>query len=190
MKENGGLGKWQGQWENEHGGLEEEELVFELNNVENQADALHKYERVDITIDSGAGCPVANLADFPGCVVTDSPGSLAGSHFIGPGNEKIMNEGQFEAPMKLEDGRITRSTYQAAKVRHPLMAVSSVNDKGNIVVFDDKGSFIIPGRNTELIRQLRSVIQKVPDKVKLHRKNGVFHMKAWKVKSGFTRQGR
>ena len=70
------------------------------------------------------------------------------------------------------------------------MAVSSVNDKGNLVVFDEKGSFIIPGGNKYLIGQLRTLIQRVPDKVKLHRKNGVFHMKAWKLKSGFTRQGR
>jgi hypothetical protein len=70
------------------------------------------------------------------------------------------------------------------------MAVSSVNDKGNLVVFDGSGSFIIPGTQKELISQLRALIQKVPDKVPLQRKNGVFHMKAWKLKPGFTRQGR
>ena len=70
------------------------------------------------------------------------------------------------------------------------MAVSSVNDKGNMVIFDEKGSFILPGQNKELINQMRSLIQKFTDKVKLHRKNGVFHMKAWKLKSDFTRQGR
>ena len=92
--------------------------------------------------------------------------------------------------MRLDDGRITQSTYQAAQVRKPLMAVSSVNDKGNLVVFDGKGSFIIPGTQKGLIGQLRSLIQKVPDKIPLHRKNGVFHMKSWKLKPGFTRQGR
>ena len=141
-------------------------------------------------MDSGAGAPVANPADFPGCTVTDSPGSLAGQVYIGPGNEKIPNEGQFKLPMRLDDGRMTESTYQAARVRKPLMAVSSVNDKGNMVIFDEKGSFILPGQNKELINQMRSLIQKFTDKVKLHRKNGVFHMKAWKLKSGFTRQGR
>ena len=123
-------------------------------------------------------------------MVIDSPGSLAGQQYVGPGNEKIPNEGQFVVPMLLEDGRHARSTYQAAQVREPLMAVSSVNDKGNLVLFDDKESYIIPGRNKDLIKQLRALVQKVPDKVQLHRKNGVFHMKAWKVKSGFTRQGR
>ena len=141
-------------------------------------------------MDSGAGATVANPDDFPGCVVTDSPGSLAGQLFVGAGNENIANEGQFRVPYRLEDGRVTHSTYQAARVRKPLMAVSSVNDKGNIVVFDEKGSFILPGGNKDLISQLRALVQRVPDKVQPHRKNGVFHMKAWKLKSGFTRQGR
>ena len=78
--------------------------------------------------------------------------------------------------MKLDDGRITESTYQAAKVRKPLMAVSSVNDKGNLVLFDDQNSFIIPGGNKDLVKQIRALVQQVPDKVKLHRKNGIFHM--------------
>ena len=92
--------------------------------------------------------------------------------------------------MRLEDGRMTQSTFQAARVRKPLMAVSSVNDQGNLVMFDEQGSSIIPGGNKNLIRQIRALIQKVPDKVKLHRKNGVFHMNAWKLKPGFTRKGR
>ena len=104
--------------------------------------------------------------------------------------KKIPNEGQFVAPLRLDDGRLTHTTYQAARVRKPLMAVSSVNDKGNLVVFDDQGSFIIPGSNKQLVSKLRDLVQQVPDKVKLHRKNGVFHMKAWKLKPGFTRQGR
>ena len=70
------------------------------------------------------------------------------------------------------------------------MAVSSVNDKGNLVLFDEKGSFIIPGGNKDLINQIRTLVQKVQDKVKLHRKNGVFHMKAWKLKPAFPRQGK
>ena len=109
--------------------------------------------------------------------------------YVGPGNEKIPNEGQFIAPMRLDDGRMTQSIYQAARVRKPLMAVSSVNDKGNVVIFDEKGSFILPSGNKDLINQLRALVQKVPDKVKLHRKNGVFHMRAWKLKPGFPRQG-
>ena len=40
----------------------------------------------------------------------------------------------------------SRVTFQGAKVRKPLLAVSGVIDKGNIVVFDGSGSFIPPGQ--------------------------------------------
>ena len=70
------------------------------------------------------------------------------------------------------------------------MAVSSVNDKGNVVLFDEKGSFILPGTNKDLISRLPALVQQAPDMVKLHRKNGIFHMKTWKLKPGFTQQGR
>ena len=166
-----------------------DQMVLELNNVELNDEEKKKYDRVEITMDSGAGAPVANPDDFPGCTVTDSPGSLSGQVYVGPGNEKIPNEGQFVAPMRLDDGRMTNSTYQAARVRKPLMAVSSVNDRGNLVLFDDQESFIIPGNNKALIAQIRALVKKVQDRVKLHRKNGVFHMKAWKLKPGFARQG-
>jgi hypothetical protein len=70
------------------------------------------------------------------------------------------------------------------------MAVSSVNDKGNLVLFDEKGPFIIPGINKDLVSRLRALVKQAPDKVELHRKNGILDMKAWKLKPGFTRQGR
>ena len=164
--------------------------ALELNNVEMTAEDKLKYDQVDITMDSGAGAPVAHPKDFPGCKVTDSPGSLAGQMFITPDGTKIANTGQFESKVRLDDGRVTKSIYQAVAVRKPLMAVSSVNDKGNVVIFDEKGSFILPGTNKDLIKKLRDLVQQSPDKVELHRKNGIFHMKAWKLKPGFTRQGR
>ena len=141
-------------------------------------------------MDSGAEGPVANPDDFPGCVVTDSPGPLAGQMYMWAGRDNIANQGQFLLPMRLDDGRVVKSTYHVAQARKPLMAVSSVNDKGSSVVFDEKGSFIIPGSNKDLISQLRALFQKMLDKVKLHRKNEVFHMRAWIFELGFTRQRR
>ena len=141
-------------------------------------------------MDSGAGAAVANPKNFPGCEVIDSPGPLAGQMFVGPDGSKIANIGQFDVKVRLDDGRLTKSIYQAVEVRKPLMAVSSVNDRENLVVFDEKGSFILPGTNEDLISRLRALVQQAPDKVKLQRKNGIFHMKAWKLKPGFTREGR
>ena len=107
------------------------EEALELNNVEMTAEDKLKYDQVDITMDSGAGAPVADPKDFPGCEVTDSPGALAGQMFVTPDGTKIANTGQFEAKVRLDDGRVTKSTYQAVAVRKPLMSVSSVNDKGS-----------------------------------------------------------
>ena len=97
--------------------------------------------------------------------------------------------GQLNTQMMLEGGRDGKFTFQGAEVRKPLLAVSSVNDKGNLVLFDSEGSFIIPGTDKGLIQKIRNLVRSVPGKVNLHRKNGVFNMKAWKKTSGFTRPG-
>ena len=60
------------------------------------------------------------------------------------------DNGQFEVKVRLDDGRVTKPTYQAVAVRKPLMAVSSVNDKGNVVIFDEKASFHLPCTNKKL----------------------------------------
>ena len=123
-------------------------------------------------MDSGARVPVADPKDFPGCEVTNSTGSLTGHMFVTPDGTKLPNTGQFVVPPRLDDGRTTKSTYQAVpNVRKPVMASSTVNHNGNVVIFDEKGSFIIPGINKDFIGQIRALIQRVPDKVKLYRKN-------------------
>ena len=69
------------------------QMDIEINNLEMTPEEKKKYDQIDITMDSGAGASVANPKNFPGCTVTDSPGSLAGQHFVGPAGEKICNEG-------------------------------------------------------------------------------------------------
>ena len=91
--------------------------------------------------------------------------------------------------MTLEGVREGRFTFQAAPVRKPLLAVSSVNDKGNVVIFDGDASYIIPGRGSPLVAKLRKLVNDIPGKVKLHRKNGVYNMRAWKPRPVFKRQG-
>ena len=148
------------------------------------------HEPIDITVDSGAGAAVCNPKHFPESALVDSPGSLAGQIFGGPGGEKIPNMGQLKAETLLENGCEGKFVFQAADVISPLLAVSSVNDKGNLVLFDPQGSFIIPAQNQVLINKVRQLVQQMTGKIELHRKNGVYKMKAWRKKSGFTRQGR
>ena len=155
----------------------------------NAFDVEATHEAIDVTVDSGAGAPVCSPKHFPESKVVDSPGSLAGQVFSGAGGEKIPNQGQLRAATILENGSEGHFTFQAADVRKPLLAVSSVNDKGNLVLFDPEGSFILPAHNKALIAKLRQLVRQMTGKVDLHRKNGVYNMKAWRRKPGFSRQG-
>ena len=82
--------------------MEELPPVLELHNFEPSSEERHKYERVDVTMDSGAAVPVADPKQFPGCVMTDSPGSRAGQEFVCLNGSRIPTEGQFTAPMRSE----------------------------------------------------------------------------------------
>ena len=65
----------------------------------------------------------------------------------------------------------SRVTFQGAKVRKPLLAVSPVIDKGNIVVFDGSGSFILP-KSCAGVASVRKAISGVQGRIPLHAKNG------------------
>ena len=63
---------------------------------------------------------------------------------MGPGGEKIEQSVTFHTERHVGSDISSRVTFQGAKVRKPLLAVSQVIDKGDIVVFDGSGSFILP----------------------------------------------
>ena len=165
-----------------------EASMVELNAVEINTVQPSEEELLEITVDSGAGESVCAHKHLPLCPLVDSPGSLSGQKYLGPGGEEIPNLGQITASMTIEGQREGRFTFQAAPVRKPLLAVSSVNDKGNLVVFDGTESYIIPGKGPQVV-QFRQLIQAMAGKIKLHRKNGVYTMRAWKPKPVFSRQG-
>ena len=84
-----------------------------------------------------------------------------------------------------------RVTFQGAKVRKPL-AVSGVVDKGNIVVFDGSGSFVLPN-SCAGVTSVRKAITRVQGRIPLHAKNGVFVLRTWEPEdrpsTDFSRQG-
>ena len=84
--------------------------------------------------------------------------------------------------------------FQGAKVRKPLLAVSSLNDRGNPCWFDHDstgGSYIIPKDSPELV-EIRRLIGKIKMRVRMERKGGIFQLRNWIVNkaksSGFHRQ--
>ena len=146
-----------------------------------------------ITVDSGAAHSVANPKHLPGVPVKPSEGSKKGLKYQGPGSELIPNLGQMTMALMTKSGMVGRTIWQAADVRKPLMAVSAINDKGNMVVFDQEASAILPGDAPE-VKAIRELIQKMAQKVDLERSGGVFTMRAWqadeKADEVFARQGR
>ena len=72
----------------------------------------------------------------------------------------------------------SRMTFLGGKVREPLLAVSGVIDKGNIVVFDGSGSFILPSSCAGLA-SVRRALTGVQGRIRLHKKNGVFVLRMW-----------
>ena len=84
---------------------------------------------------------------------------------------------------------VSKVRFQGARVRKPLLAVSGIVDKKNLVAFDDAGSFVIPSSAPELPR-IRGLLQRVKGRIPLHKKNGVFVMKVWEHDDAVHQQQR
>ena len=84
-------------------------------------------------------------------------------------------------------------TFLGAKVRKPLLAVSGVIDKGNIVVFDGSGSIILPSTCAGVASVRKAITGVLQGRIQLHAKNGVFVLRTWepedKPSMGFSRRG-
>ena len=74
-------------------------------------------------------------------------------------------------------------TFQDAKVRKPLAAVSGITGKGNIVLFDKKGSFIAPSDTPE-VEEIRGLIGRVKNRIELEEKRGIYIMPVWVQTTG------
>ena len=101
----------------------------------------------------------------------------------------MANLGEMEASGLTTEGEQMSITFQAAKVRKPLMAVSSVNDKGQMVLFHLKGSYLIPAHAPE-VTTIRNLVAQAQGKVTPHRENGIFNMRVWHKSPDFTRPGK
>ena len=110
--------------------------------------------------------------------------------YIGHGGELIPHLGELAPGIMTENGALARMKFQDTEVRKPLLAASAIADKGNLTVFDEGGSYIIP-KGSKLIDQIRKLLERTDKKIPLHRRNGVYNMKAWLLpEQGFSRQGR
>ena len=115
---------------------------------------------------------------------------------MGPGGEKIDNLGELTVKVRTErhggGDKSSRMTFQGAKVCKPLLAVSGVIEKGNSVVFDGSGSFILTNMCAG-VASVRKATTGVQGRIPLHAKNEVFVLRTWesedKPSTGFSRRG-
>ena len=90
----------------------------------------------------------------------------------------MSNLGQKTLPLYLADGSMATATFQAAKVRKPLMSVSASCDQGHLVMFDNDLSCMI-NRDSPEGREIRRLAKQCIDKRVFERRNGVYTMAAW-----------
>ena len=86
--------------------------------------------RRGILVDTGAAATVADgEIEFPECELVDSPGSVAGQHFVGPGGQRIPCKGQRAVRIRLgrRDGKLARIEFQDAKVRRPRVRMQTIS---------------------------------------------------------------
>jgi hypothetical protein len=137
------------------------------------------WNRFDIVVDSGAAQSVADGNLWPGIARTESEGSRNGAVYLGPGKERIPNRGQKTLTVKTGgSANVRKMTFQDAAIRKPLAAVSGITEKGNVVLFDRKGSFIAPEDAPE-VKTIRELIRQVKNRIELEEKKGIYIMPIW-----------
>ena len=92
----------------------------------------------------------------------------------------MSNLGQKTLPLYLADGSVATATFQAAKVRKPLLSVSASCDQGHLVLFDNDLSCMV-NRESPEGREIRRLAKQCIDKRVFERRNGVYTMAAWIV---------
>ena len=96
---------------------------------------------IEITLDSGCCEHVMDMAEAPGYVVTESPGSRRKQNFVVGNGQKVPNEGQFNLNLQTQVNgheNLLRSCFQVAEITRPLMSVSRICDQDLVCEFDKK----------------------------------------------------
>ena len=91
----------------------------------------------EVALDSGSFVHVCALADCPGYLLQESPGSRRGQEFLMGNGGTIANLVQMQ--LNLADnvvGSDVQSIFQIAAVTRPLMSVGKICDEGHNITFD------------------------------------------------------
>ena len=114
---------------------------------------------------------------------------------MGPGGERVANVGELAVRLRMEQMHqadvMGKVTFQAAKVRKPLLAVSSMTAKNNLLIFHKQHPCMIPA-NDPVLDKILALVQQAKTRIPLYQKQGMFVMRSWDPapqaeQSGFTR---
>ena len=112
--------------------------------------------------------------------------------------ETIPNRGEKEYQVALPPrGWRGKMVMQDAPVRRPLLSVKGSTNKDNFVFFD-KEEACIANRNCPEAVQIRELIKKIKQRIRLEERNGTYLMPVWIKESesddmqqtGFARPGK
>ena len=144
-------------------------------------------------MESGAGATVADGSiEFPEYDLEDSPGSLAGQHYVGPGSQRIPNRRERNVKLRLgsADGRLSAIKFQDAKVRRPICSVGETTGVGNMVIFDKEESVYLPKGSPE-IAMIRELVRSAKGKLTMQKEKNTFYLPAWiEKKAPFQGRGK
>jgi len=104
---------------------------------------------LDIVDDSGA-CTTMRLKEvLEGHDPLPAAESLSGTAYRAANGSEVRELGRAVPLVQLEDGAVKRMNYRVGSVHKFLTSVAAVCKRGNRVVLDDDGSFIISKRTEE-----------------------------------------
>ena len=163
------------------GAVEIEMPLEQINAVESKRmENLRPAGRGKITIDSGAAESVLPADMLPNEKLMDGEAKKRGVRYVAANGGKMDNLGEKKVRFRRQGSAAVSSImFQVTDVGKPLASVSRILDKGNIVVFSRKGSYIMN--------------EAIGEKIPIQEEKGTFIMDVVFLEpavKGFTGQGK
>ena len=141
----------------------------------NLAGADGDYERIQMTVDSGAAKSFMKSGDCQGAKVTK--GKHIGKVYSSADNGKIVNEGESVVPFLTDDWTMKQMNFQRSnQIKKCLGSVGEIADKGQTVIFTRHGGAII--KDAECLAA-KYAIQMAGKCTPFKRTKGVYTMDMW-----------
>ena len=99
--------------------------------------------KIRAVVDSGAGASVGPKSLARTDLIKESRGSKVGQCFTSASGETMRNEGEVVLKCYTESGQALAATFQIADITRPLLSVSNICEKDNLVYFGKRGGMIL-----------------------------------------------